>query len=435
MKKTFVLDTNVLLHDPESLFAFDEHDVIIPIYVLEEIDRFKREQTELGRSARQVSRNLDALREDGSLHEGVDLPNGGLLMITYSKQVGGYGWSVGGNDVDSRILAVAFESAKEFPEEQTILVTKDINLRIRADALGLLAEDYETGKVEISELYSGFCEYAITESELDIFHQTGKLDIGPDLFSPNEFVLLKTETSSSLARFDGDAESLCALFAARKGGMWGISPRNREQAFAIDLLMNDQIQLVTLVGKAGTGKTLMSIAAGLQKVMEERKYNKLLVSRPIMPLGKDIGYLPGTLTEKMLPWMQPIFDNVEVAMGLGNAEKKKGRSYQELIDLGILQIEPLTYIRGRSIPGQIMCLDECQNLSPHEIKTVLTRVGEGTKIILTGDPYQIDNPYLDASNNGLVHVVNAFRNEPIAGHVTLTQGERSPLAELSANLL
>lgn len=360
MKKTFVLDTNVLLHDPESIFAFAEHDVVIPIYVLEEIDRFKREQSELGRSARQVSRNLDGLREFGSLHEGVDLPNGGLLIITYSKEKSGYGWELGGNDADSKILAVALDSAEEFPDEQTILVTKDINLRIRADALGLDAEDYETGKVDLSELHSGFRSFTVPSEALEEFNLTGFLPI-VEAFHPNEFILLQCEgnaTSSALGRYSQSKRGIIPLVRP-KGGMWGICPRNKEQAFAIDLLMDDSIQLVTLVGRAGTGKTLVSIAAALHKVTEERKYHKVLVSRPVMPLGKDVGFLPGTLAEKMLPWMQPIFDNVEVAMGLGAAEKKKGRSYEELIDLGILQIEPLTYIRGRSIPGQFMLLDEC----------------------------------------------------------------------------
>jgi PhoH-like ATPase len=220
-----------------------------------------------------------------------------------------------------------------------------------------------------------------------------------------------------------------------KDGVWGVRARNKEQAFALDLLMNDEIRLVTLVGKAGTGKTLLAIAAGLQKTAEEAIYQRILVSRPIMPLGRDIGFLPGDIEEKINPWMQPIFDNLEFLMGLSKGEKRSGRSPRELIDLGILQIEPLTYIRGRSIAGQYMIIDEAQNLTPHEVKTILTRTGEGTKIVLTGDPYQIDNPYIDSTNNGLVHVVNRFTSERIAGHVTLVKGERSQLAELASNLL
>ena len=222
---------------------------------------------------------------------------------------------------------------------------------------------------------------------------------------------------------------------AKRGPMWGIRPRNREQSFAAELLMNDDIKLVTLVGKAGTGKTLMAIAAGLHKVTEENRYQRLLVARPIFPLGRDIGYLPGDLEEKMNPWMQPIFDNVEFLMGLSKQERQKNRSYSELMDLGVLDIEPLTYIRGRSIPNQFMVVDEAQNLTPHEVKTIISRAGDSTKIVLTGDPYQIDNPYVDSTNNGLVHVVNRFREEKLAGHVTLSKGERSELAELATNLL
>ena len=217
--------------------------------------------------------------------------------------------------------------------------------------------------------------------------------------------------------------------------MWGIRPRNKEQSFALDLLLNDEIKLVTIVGKAGTGKTLLAIAAGLQKTMEEQVYQKMLVSRPVFPLGKDIGFLPGTVEEKLNPWMQPIYDNVEFLMGLSRADKKAGRSYRELIDLGLVAIEPLTYIRGRSIPNQYIVVDEAQNLTPHEVKTIITRVGDNTKIVLTGDPYQIDNPYVDSTSNGLVHVVNKFKHERLAGHITLTKGERSALAELASNVL
>jgi PhoH-like ATPase len=260
----------------------------------------------------------------------------------------------------------------------------------------------------------------------------------PDLYYfPNQFVHLKDRANpshSALGKIALDQERITPI-TRLKEGIWGVRPRNKEQSFAADLLMNDDVKLVTLVGKAGTGKTLLAIAAGLHKATEEAAYQRVLVSRPIFPLGRDIGYLPGSVEEKLSPWMQPIFDNVEFLMGLSNAEKRGGRSYRELIDLGILQIEPLTYIRGRSIPHQFMVVDEAQNLTPHEVKTIVSRAGDGTKIILTGDPYQIDNPYMDSTNNGLVHVVNRFKSERIAGHVTLVKGERSELAELAANLL
>ena len=240
---------------------------------------------------------------------------------------------------------------------------------------------------------------------------------------------------SAVGKYSAARQAFVQLIKTPKEGVWGIRPRNKEQSFALDLLLNDEIRLVTIVGKAGTGKTLLAIAAGLQKTMEDGVYQKLLVSRPIFPLGRDIGYLPGSVEEKLNPWMQPIFDNVEYLMNLSRSEKKAGRGYHELLDLGILEIEPLTYIRGRSIPNQFIIVDEAQNLTPHEVKTIITRVGDGTKIILTGDPYQIDNPYVDQTNNGLIHVVNRFKSERLAGHITMQKGERSPLAELAANLL
>lgn len=438
MKTVFVLDTNVLLHDPDAIFAFEEHDVVIPIYVIEELDRFKREQNELGRAARKCSRTLDRLQEDGELlHEGIELgDNLGILYVTYTD-LQSVSWAIGSNDVDTRIIACALDLKKDTPDDMVILVTKDTNLRIRAGALGLIAEDYIHDKIEISELYTGIVGAAVTTEEIEMFERFGHLVIDADCYSANEFIQLRNlenPSQSALGRYSAELQQIVSLKRA-KNGLWGIRPRNKEQAFAIDLLLDDSIKLVTLVGKAGTGKTLTAIAAGLQKVTDERIYQRVLVSRPVMPMGKDIGFLPGDISEKLNPWMQPIFDNVEFLMGLGKDEKRRGRSYEELIDLGLLQIEPLTYIRGRSIPGQFMLVDEAQNLSRHEVFTILTRAGEGTKIVLTGDPYQIDNPYLDATNNGLVHVVNAFKNETIAGHVTLTQGERSELAERAANLL
>jgi PhoH-like ATPase len=253
----------------------------------------------------------------------------------------------------------------------------------------------------------------------------------------NQYVLLRDPESPShtaLGRYDAQNGKVITLRKLRDG-VWGIRPRNKEQHCALDLLLAEDVKLVTLVGKAGTGKTMLAIAAGLQKVVEERTYARLLVSRPIFPLGRDVGYLPGDLEQKLNPWMQPIYDNVEFLMGLSKADTKNGRSYRELIDLGYIEIEPLTYIRGRSIPNQYIIVDEAQNLTPHEVKTIITRVGESTKIVLTGDPYQIDNPYVDATSNGLTTIVQKFKGQSIAGHVTLTKGERSPLAELASNLL
>ena len=437
MKKNFVLDTNVLLHDPRSIYAFEENNVIIPIYVIEEIDRFKRELSELGRSAREITRTLDALRQEGSIVDGVELPEGGCLRVAFTKKTLPSDFTENGEIVDNRILAVAFEEKERSPDAVTILVSKDVNLRIRADVLGLEAEDYEHSKVEINELYTGMVDIELDGHKIDEFYSKGELRV-PDLYPfPNEFVHLKDRANPSHSALGKVAfeDNLILPITRMKDGVWGVRPRNKEQSFVVDLLMDDNIKLVTVVGKAGTGKTLLAMAAGLHKATEETIYQRVLVSRPIFPLGKDLGYLPGSVDEKLSPWMQPIFDNAEFLMGLSNDEKRGGRSYRELIDLGILQIEPLTYIRGRSIPNQYMIVDEAQNLTPHEVKTIVSRAGEGTKIVLTGDPYQIDNPYMDATNNGLVHVVNRFREERIAGHVTMFKGERSELAELAANLL
>ena len=439
MRKNFILDTNVLLHDPRSIYSFKDNNVIIPIYVIEEIDTFKRDQSELGRNARLVSRYLDGFRAEGSLREGVPLPEGGMLRVPFTNREL-KGPLADPDLMDNRILAVAIDTMEGEPEGRTVFITKDTNLRIRADALGLIAEDYDAERVEITELYSGLAEVLVPKAAVDGFYKPGaEVEVpGFDQLMPNQFVLLKDETNpshSAMGRLDQAKRRVVPLLRAGKEGVWGVRPRNSEQSYALDLLLNDDIKLVTIVGKAGTGKTLMAIAAGLHKVTEESKYQKLLVSRPIFPLGRDIGYLPGSVEEKLNPWMQPIFDNVEFLMNLSRADKKAGRGYSELIDLGLMEIEPLTYIRGRSIPDQFIIVDEAQNLTPHEVKTIITRVGDGTKIVLTGDPFQIDNPYVDATNNGLVHVVNRFKGEKIAGHITMNKGERSQLAELAANLL
>jgi PhoH-like ATPase len=439
MRKNFILDTNVLLHDPQSIFGFADNNVIIPIYVIEEIDTFKRDANELGRNARTVSRYLDSFRAEGSLAEGVPLPRGGILKVSFTENRPPA--SLADKDLmDNRILQVAMEARQKEPDAPAVFITKDTNLRIRADALGLDAQDYDVEKVEISELYTGFAElFAAREAVDALYKPNAEVEVaGLEALAPNQFVLLKDETNPShtaMGRFNAAKGRLVPLNRAIQGGVWGVRPRNMEQAFTLDLLLNDDIKLVTIVGKAGTGKTLMAIASGLHKVTEENQFQKVLVSRPIFPLGRDIGYLPGSVEEKLNPWMQPIFDNVEFLMNLSRAEKKAGRGYHELVDLGIIEIEPLTYIRGRSLPNQYMIVDEAQNLTPHEVKTIITRAGDNTKIILTGDPFQIDNPYVDASSNGLVHLVNRFKNEKIAGHITMTKGERSQLAELAANLL
>ena len=436
--KNYVLDTNVLLHDARALFAFADNNVIIPIYVLEEIDTFKKDQTELGRNARQIARLLDVYRVEGAggLSQPQPLENGGTVRVALAKSPP-KNPSYDSRSMDQRILEIAIEVRETDPAVPTILVTKDVNMRIRGDALGLTAVDYDTEQITIDELYPGHREVPATAGTIDsLYAESGAtVDVEGGLY-PNEFVLLKDDVTgkSALARHDKASGKVVPVKKLRDG-VWGIRPRNKEQHYALDLLLNDDIKLVTLVGKAGTGKTLLAIAAGLQKVTEEDVYQKLLVSRPIFPLGRDIGYLPGDIEEKLNPWMQPIYDNLELLLGLNRSDKKEGRSYAELVDLGFVQVEPLTYIRGRSLPNVYMIVDEAQNLTPHEVKTIITRAGEGTKIILTGDPYQIDHPYLDASNNGLTTVAERFKPEALAGHITLAKGERSPLAELATQVL
>ncbi len=441
MKKNFILDTNVLLHDPRSMFGFGDNDVVIPIYVIEEIDNFKRDLSTLGRNARQVSRYLDEFRNVGKLRDGVSLgPDKGTIRVVITERKLPPEMAGEGHSIDNKILATALD-LRDREKAPAVFVTKDTNLRIRADALGLHAEDYDVEDVTLDDLWSGVAEVEVDAQEVNDFYTQGAVAVQPavgDPPPPNEFVVLRDRTNpqhSAVGKYSAARQAYVPLIKIPKEGVWGIRPRNKEQSFALDLLLNDEVRLVTIVGKAGTGKTLLAIAAGLQKTMEESVYQKLLVSRPIFPLGRDIGYLPGDVEEKLNPWMQPIFDNVEYLMNLSRSEKKQGRGYHELIDLGIMEIEPLTYIRGRSIPNQYIIVDEAQNLTPHEVKTIITRVGDGTKIVLTGDPYQIDNPYVDATNNGLIHVANRFKSERLAGHVTMSKGERSPLAELAANLL
>ncbi len=444
-RKTYVLDTNVLLHDPGSLFAFEEHEVVIPIKMIEEVDRFKKDLTEVGRNARQVSRYLDQLRvehKDRPLSEGVPLENGGTIRVDLCEDVKvSWQWADGEHFADNLLLALANDLNRAATRPgRVIVVTKDTNLRIKANALSIRAEDYEHGKVQVDELSTGQSELTVTPEMLDVLFKDGSApsDELQDL-AANQCLVLRNAarpTQTVLARVSADKTSI-QMIKRVKEGVWGIFPRNKEQYFALDLLLDESLKLVTLVGKAGTGKTLLAIAAGLHLSADEHVYHRLLVSRPIFPLGKDIGYLPGDIEDKLNPWMKPVYDNVEFILDSRTAGRagSKSRGYEELISQGLLEIEPLTYIRGRSIPHQFLIVDEAQNLTPHEIKTIITRAGEGTKIVMTGDPYQIDNPYVDSTSNGLVYVVEKFRDQPLAGHVTLAKGERSDLAEIAAELL
>lgn len=432
MTHTYVIDTNVLLHDPHSINRFGKNHVVIPIWVIEEVDRFKRDVTEIGRNAREVSRELDKLRQSGPLSGGVPLPSGGRVSVAIDKVEKNLPPSIREGSADNYIISVALYYKKR--GENVIFVTKDTNLRIKADALGIPAEDYETDKVQIDELYAGWRMLTLPKKLLDGLFAHRPVPC-PDSCQPNELFLLVDEANPShtaLGRHHASDNTIVPL--EENKSLWGITPRNKEQRFALDLLQNDQIPLVTLVGKAGTGKTLLALAAGLHKVADQQAYQRLLVTRPVVPMGRDIGYLPGEMEEKLKPWMQPIFDNLELLLNLSYSNRGHD-AYRELVDQRILQIEALTYIRGRSIPHQYMIVDEAQNLTPHEVKTIITRAGEKTKIVLTGDPYQIDNPYIDTSSNGLTYVVEKFKGHKEAGHVTLTRGERSDLAEVAANVL
>ncbi|HWV98334.1 MAG TPA: PhoH family protein [Candidatus Acidoferrum sp.] len=438
MKKNYILDTNVLLHDPNSLLKFEDNNVLLPIEVIEEIDRFKRESTELGQNARMVSRMLDGFRGAGQLSEGVPLPNGGHLRIAFQKAgPARNGHAVFGTDsVDNRILSLAFSIKKTQPKAHTILVSKDINLRIKADALGLMAEDYENDRVLLKDLYTGMIEMSASPERIAAFRANGELELnGGQQYFPNEFCTLVDETNpkrTALAKVDATGKRLVPIIDCREG-VWGIRPRNREQHFAFDALLDDQVKLVTLMGKAGTGKTLLAMAAGLKRTVLDREFRRLVVARPTISMGKELGFLPGSLEEKLAPWMQPIHDALEMLsdLNMGHEHRRSG----DLMRSGSIVVEALSYIRGRSIAGQFMIIDEAQNLTPLEAKTIITRVGHGTKIILTGDPYQIDNPYVDSSSNGFNYVVSRFRTEPVAAHIELQKGERSELAELAANIL
>ncbi|AIQ70468.1 PhoH family protein [Paenibacillus graminis] len=443
MKKIFVLDTNVLLHDPNSIFAFKEHEVVIPAVVLEEIDSKKRNADEIGRNARTVSRLLDGLRELGHLHSGVVLEHGGTLKVELNHRSFVKVQEMFGEvSNDNRILAVALNYLHEENEKAepspVVLVSKDVLVRIKADVLGITPEDYLSDRTgDLNELYAGYQSLMVHPSLIDEYYSHRSLSVKQLALSyplyPHEFVIMKDEIGtgkSALLKVNSDASRLEPLYLGNDA-VWGISARNAQQRMALELLLNDDIPLVTITGKAGTGKTLLALAAGLFKVEDEHKYKKLLIARPVVPMGKDIGYLPGEKDEKLRPWMQPIYDNLEFLFDT----KKSGDIDKILMGLGSIQVEALTYIRGRSIPSQFIIIDEAQNLSRHEVKTIVSRAGEGSKVILMGDPEQIDHPYLDAASNGLSYIVEKFKQQGISGHITLEKGERSHLAQLAADLL
>lgn len=428
--KTFILDTNVLLHDPTSLLAFEDNEIVIPLVVIEEVDHFKTKEQEIGRNARTAIRMLDELREIGNLSKGVKLSNGGMLRIE-TKIADTIPAGIDINKVDNQIILVALGIAEKNKRKKVILVSKDLNMRIKCDSLGVSAQDYQRDKMvdSVDELYSGSTEVVVADSMIDSFHNGGEVLLEQKLY-PNQFVLLRSEINpkkSALAKFTNEFEPLEKVLEYKS--VWKIAAKNKEQTFALNLLMDPAIKLVSLIGQAGCGKTLLSIAAALEQTMEKKLYSRIIISRPIQPMGKDLGYLPGNLDEKMAPWIAPINDNLEF---LFNGDM---RTIQMLKETGIIEVEALSYIRGRSIPNSFILIDEAQNLSRHELKTIITRAGEGSKIVLTGDVEQIDAQYLDAISNGLSIAVEKFRDYDVAGHITLKTGVRSDLASLAAKIL
>jgi len=436
------LDTNVLLQDPYSVFSFEDNEVVIPAVVLEEVDSKKRYMDEIGRNARHVSRLIDSFRAIGKLHERIPLENGGILRIEINHRSFHELQEIFTEKTnDNRILAVAknlfLEEQAKKNGRQVILVSKDALVRVKADAIGLIAEDFLNDRVvEADHLYDGFLEVLLPKDALDNFYAKGELQLSslPNYsYYPNQFLLLKDllgSSASALGHIDPSRKKVKKLILKPEHA-WGINPRNVQQTMAIELLLRKDIHLVTLSGKAGTGKTLLALAAGLMQTEDLKHYKKLLVARPIVPLGKDLGFLPGEKQEKLRPWMQPIYDNLEFLFNT----KKPGELDAILAGMGSIEVEGLTYIRGRSLPDQFIIIDEAQNLTKHEVKTILTRVGEGSKIVLMGDPEQIDHPYLDAYNNGLTYVAEKFKDQSLSGHVKLIKGERSGLARLAAELL
>jgi len=442
-KKNYVLDTSVYLTDADSIYKFQNHDIFIPLKVLEEVDGHKKRQDSVGSNARQFIRTLDELRSRGNLEKGIRIDKGlGILkVISYSSLNN----VIFPPDLDIRhpdhtIIATAMAVQQNSNNRKTIMVSRDINMRVICDSIGIPAEDYVSEKAvrNTDELYNGFVVQPVDEQIIDRYYSGEDITILEDevdhKWCPNQYVMMVSnanEKKSALARFKDHFTPLQKV-VHKSIPDWNIDARNKEQAFAIDMLLDPNIKIVSLIGRAGSGKTLMAIAAGLQQTIglrtENNHYSRLIVSRPVQPLGKDIGFLPGTMEEKMLPWLMPIQDNLKFLMG-------DRTSLEMYMEKGKIELEALTYIRGRSIANAFIVIDEAQNLTKHEIKTIITRIGEGTKIVLTGDIEQIDNVYVNETSNGLAHAVESFKDYHISGHVTFRKGERSDLATLASKVL
>lgn len=436
-KKTYVLDTNVYLTNASSINSFGNNDIIVPLKILDEIDKHKKRQDPVGSQAREIIRKLDYFRSKGNLSKGVRMGKGlGVIKVrSYNPLILPDDLDL--EDSDNQILATALSENEASPvSRKVIVVSRDINMRVKCDALGLQSEDYYAEQVFESSkgLYSGRAEVLVDEQVIDSFYS------GEDVYleeksknlHPNQFVMLisnSNDKKTALARFKNDHLPLQKIIKSSKT-TWGMNPRNKEQQFAIDLLTDESIPVVSLVGKAGSGKTLLALAAGLEQTIgNEPRYKKIVVTKPVEPVGKDIGFLPGSMEEKMFPWLAPIQDNLQFLMG---DDKMTLEMY---VEKGKIEVEAMTFIRGRSICNAFLVIDEVQNMTQHEIKTVLTRVGEGTKIVLTGDIEQIDNMYIDETNNGLSYVVERLKEEQVTGHITLLKGERSQVATIAATKL
>ena len=440
----YVLDISVLLYTPDAIFDFPMKEVLLPVSILDALEPLRQDLGEKGRVANLVSKILDECRQLGNLVEGVSLPNGGKLRIELADpETEAIPFSFNSRNPSNRILAVAWLLSRE--NKDVVFVSRDENLRTKANTLNVPTISYQGRRRDDSNLYSGIHHCEISKKKLRNLNQQSFIsieEVRSELdenikFFPNQGLLLnnpEVPEEDVLAIYNQSKNKF--LTVSKEQGVWGIRPRNLEQRLALALLVDPNISIVTLSGKAGTGKTLLALAVGLQQMMVDNIYSRMLVSRPIFPMGRDLGFLPGDTQEKLSPWMQPIFDNLELLIN-NTSEKKSSKrdSYQELMERGMLVVEPLTYIRGRSIPNQHMIVDEAQNLTPHEMKTIVSRAGDGTKIVLTGDPNQIDNTDVNLSSNGLSTLVERFKGSQLAGHVRFTSVERSALAELAANVL
>lgn len=440
MTKYFVLDTNVLLHNPESLYSFKEHTVVIPISVVEELDQFKRFTDKKGKHARDVLRQIDQILHKGLIKNGAKIKSGGKLFIPVDISTTLFDHhDINPSLMDNKILNVAWHLKQE--GKHVIFVTKDVNARIKGEALGLSTCDFEKQKASYEDLYKGWKEFYISDDQLSEFIQKHEIPLNNEEVHPNECLWIRNRNQPTVS-FLAHTDVVHGVIRRIEEPMdaMGISPLNMEQRFAFQLLMDDSVKLVTLIGSAGTGKTLLALACGLGKVLGRQPlYEKLLIARPVIPMGKDIGYLPGSKDDKLSYWMQPIFDNLRFIISKESTEKST-LDYQQkrvdyLLDSGLVEIEALTYIRGRSIPNQFIIIDEAQNLTPHEVKTIISRIGKGSKVVLTGDPDQIDNPYLDSNSNGLTYTAEMLKDQDIVGHMTLVKSERSQLASIAADFL